>query len=76
MWKVLFRARDRFDRDQRGNVAILFAFSAVPLIGLLGGAVDVTPPSALQDRNSNAMDASAIALVRPAPRRRRQRTTS
>ena len=28
MWKVLFRARDRFARDQRGNVAILFAFTA------------------------------------------------
>ena len=42
MWKVLFRARRRFDKDQRGNVAVLFAFSMVPLIGLLGGAVDVT----------------------------------
>ena len=42
MRNVLFRARESFARDQRGNVAILFAFTAVPLIGLLGGAVDVT----------------------------------
>lgn len=64
MWKVLFRARDRFVKDQRGNVAILFAFSAVPVIGLLGGAVDVTRHHRYKTEILNAMDATAIALVR------------
>ena len=64
MWKVLFRARDRFDRDQRGNVAILFAVSAVPLIGLLGGAVDITRHQRHKVELLNAMDSAAIALAR------------
>lgn len=67
MWKVLFRARNRFARDQRGNVAILFAFSAIPLVGLLGGAVDVTRHHRYKAELLNAMDATAIALVRSNP---------
>jgi Flp pilus assembly protein TadG len=67
MWKVLFRARNRFARDQRGNVAVLFAFSAIPLIGLLGGAVDVTRHHRYKAELLNAMDATAIALVRSEP---------
>ena len=50
MWKVLFRARDRFARDQRGNVAILFAFSAVPADRAARRRRRCDPPSALQDR--------------------------
>lgn len=68
MWKVLFRARDRFDKDQRGNVAALFAFSAVPLIGLLGGAVDLTRQHRYETQIANALDAAAIALVRSNPK--------
>lgn len=64
MLKVLFRARQRFDQDQRGNVAILFAFTAIPLIGLLGGAVDVTRHQRYKADLLSAMDATAIALVR------------
>ena len=67
MSKVLFRARDRFARDQRGNVAILFAFSAIPLVGLLGGAVDVTRHHRYKAELLNAMDATTIALVRSEP---------
>ncbi len=64
MWKVLFRARDRFALDQRGNVAIIFAVSAVPLIGLLGGAVDLTRHHRHKVELLNAMDSAAIALAR------------
>ena len=64
MWKVLFRARASFARDQRGNVGILFGFAAIPLIGLLGGAVDMTRHNRYQATLLNAMDAAAIALVR------------
>ncbi len=64
MWKVLFRARRRFDKDQRGNVAIIFAFAMVPLIGLLGGAVDVARHQRHKVELLDAMDAGAIALVR------------
>ena len=64
MFKLPFRALRRFDKDQRGNVAVLFAFSMVPLIGLLGGAVDVARHQRYKVEIANAMDAAAIALVR------------
>jgi Flp pilus assembly protein TadG len=64
MWKVLFRARRRFARDQRGNVAILFAAAAVPLVGIMGGAVDITRQQHYRVEIANALDAAAIALVR------------
>jgi len=67
MWKVLFRARQRFACNQRGNVTIFFAFSAVPLIGLLGGAVDVTRHHRHKAELANALDAAAIALVKDHP---------
>ena len=68
MWNVLFRARDRFAKNQSGNVAILFAFTAVPLIGLLGGAVDVTRHHRYKTEIANAMDATVVALARKEPR--------
>jgi Flp pilus assembly protein TadG len=64
MWKVLFRARDRFARDQRGNVAVMFAVAAVPMIGLLGGAVDLTRHQRHKVELLNAMDSAAIALAK------------
>lgn len=64
MWKVRSRARDRFDRDQRGNVAVFFAFTAIPLIGLLGGAADLTRHQRHKVELLNAMDSAAIALAR------------
>jgi Mg-chelatase subunit ChlD len=67
MRNMLFRAAHRFDRDQRGNVAVLFAFSMVPLIGLLGGAVDFARYSRYQTAILNALDATALALVRSEP---------
>ncbi len=64
MWKVLFRAWRRFDKDQRGNVAVIFAFSMVPVIGLIGGAVDVSRHQHYKVEILNAMDSAALALVR------------
>ncbi len=64
MWKVLARARNRFASDQRGNVGILFGFAAIPVIGLLGGAVDVARHNRYETTLLNAMDSAAFALVR------------
>ena len=76
MWKVLFRARDRFVKDQRGNVAILFAFSAVPLIGMLGGAVDVTRQHRYKIDIQNAMDSRRSCVRRGTAPRTTARLTS
>ncbi len=64
MWKVLARARRRFAENQRGNVAIFFAVTAIPLLGLLGGAVDLTRHQRHKVDLMNAMDSAAIALAR------------
>lgn len=64
MLEVLSRARESFARNNRGNVGILFAFSAVPMIGLLGGAVDVTRHQRFEVELLNTMDAAALALAR------------
>jgi Mg-chelatase subunit ChlD len=64
MWKVLARARRRFAGDQRGNIGIVFAAAIVPLVGLLGGAVDVTRHARYKTEILHAMDAAAIALVK------------
>src|SRR4051794_13203609 len=64
MWKVLFRARKSFVLNQSGNIGIIFAFAAVPMIGLLGGAVDMTRYNRHKTELLNAMDAGAIALVK------------
>ena len=64
MWKVLWRARRSFARDQRGHTAILFAFSAIPLVGLLGGAVDLTRHARYKAQILNAIDSAAVALTR------------
>ncbi|MYZ46377.1 TadE/TadG family type IV pilus assembly protein [Propylenella binzhouense] len=50
--------------NESGNVGIIFAFSAIPLIGLMGGAVDVTRQQRYKAEIANAMDAAAIALAR------------
>ncbi len=67
MWNLISRAAKRLDRDQRGNVAVLFAFSMVPMIGLLGGAVDVARQHRYKTEILNAMDATVLAVARKAP---------
>lgn len=64
MSKVLFRAWNRFASNEAGNVGILFAFSAIPLIGLLGGAVDMTRHNRYEAEILTAMDSAAVALAK------------
>jgi Flp pilus assembly protein TadG len=49
---------------ERGNVAILFAAAAVPLLLVMGGAVDLMRFSRHKVDLSNAIDAAALALAR------------
>ncbi len=56
-WKAL---RD----DQRGNVIILFAASAIPLLLVMGGAVDVSRFARHKAVLSNVIDAAGLALAR------------
>ncbi|MGQ7790860.1 pilus assembly protein TadG-related protein [Faunimonas sp. B44] len=56
--------RPGFLRSETGNVGILFAAAAVPMIALLGGAVDVARYTRHKAELANALDAAAIALAR------------
>src|SRR5436190_24330791 len=51
----------RFMRDRRGATAIMFALSAIPLIGLAGLGTEAGTWYAVKRHAQNAADASALA---------------
>lgn len=55
-----------FGRDRRGNVAITFALTLVPVLGLAGGAVDLHQRSRDAAALQGVFDAAAIAGARQA----------
>lgn len=57
------RAR-RFSADQGGAVSILFAVTLLPMLGIVGGAVDYTVASGRQSRMQNALDAAVLTATR------------
>jgi Flp pilus assembly protein TadG len=63
---MLRRVVHRFARDRKANVAIIFALMLVPIIFLLGMALDYTLALRKQEQLNAAADAAAIAAVRPA----------
>jgi Flp pilus assembly protein TadG len=64
MFRVLRSAVRRFRRDERGNVFILFGASAIPLMLIMGGAVDIARYARYKVELANAVDAAALALAR------------
>jgi Flp pilus assembly protein TadG len=54
----------RFARAERGNIAILFAAAAVPLLLLMGGVTDFARFTRYKAELSNAVDSAALALAR------------
>jgi hypothetical protein len=60
-------AMRRFWTDRKGNVAILFAFATVPLIGGIGAAVDYSLANAFRTDMQKAVDSTALALSKIMP---------
>ena len=56
----------RFVADQRGGVAPIFALAIVPIIGLVGAAVDYSRGNAARTAMQAALDATALMLSRDA----------
>lgn len=56
----------RFRRDQRGNVALLFGLTLVPMMGVVGVAVDYSRASNARQALSSAIDAAALMAARDA----------
>jgi Flp pilus assembly protein TadG len=54
----------RFGRDQRGNIAVMFALSLVPMLGFVGSAVDYSRATMVKGRLQSAVDATALKLTR------------
>jgi len=53
----------RFWRDRRGNVAVIFAFSLLPLLAAVGCATDYTEATRIRAKLQAAADSAAIASV-------------
>ncbi len=60
----LFR---RFKRDNRGNIAVVFALTTLPIIGFVGTAVDFSSANAAKVRLQAALDSTALMLAKYAP---------
>ncbi len=56
----------RFVADQRGGVAPMFALAIVPIIGLVGAAVDYSRGNAARTAMQASLDATALMLSRDA----------
>lgn len=57
-----------FLTDRNGNVAVIFALSAVPLIGIVGVAVDYGVANSARASMQASVDAAALTVARDASR--------
>lgn len=55
-------ATSRFAGANQGNVAVLFAIAAVPIISLVGAAIDYTRANAARSAMQAALDSTALML--------------
>lgn len=58
--------RAAFRRSEDGNVAILFALTLVPVIGLVGAAIDYSRANAIRTSMQAAADSVALAVSKTA----------
>jgi Flp pilus assembly protein TadG len=56
-----------FLKDRRAGVAPMFALAVIPVIGLVGAAVDYSRANSLRTKVQGALDATALAMARSAP---------
>ena len=54
----------RFRRDESGNIFVLFGASSVPLLLIMGGAVDLVRYTRYKAELSSAVDSASLALSR------------
>jgi Flp pilus assembly protein TadG len=56
----------RFLQDRRGGVAPIFALAIIPVIGLVGAAVDYSRANTIRSGLQSALDATALAMAKSA----------
>jgi Flp pilus assembly protein TadG len=62
----LSRLLREFRKDARGNVAIIFALVSIPLVALVGAAVDYTRASSARTALQTALDSAALMISKDA----------
>jgi Flp pilus assembly protein TadG len=55
-----------FLADRKGNVAVLFALATIPMVGLVGAAVDYSHANSIKTKMQAAADATALAMSKTA----------
>ena len=53
----------RFRRDQRGNIAVVFALTLVPVLSCIGCAIDYSRATQLRSKLQAAIDAASVGSV-------------
>lgn len=56
----------RFAHDRRGNIAVIFAFAIMPILGLVGAAVDYSRASNARTAMQAALDTTALMISKDA----------
>ena len=56
----------RFSQSERGNIVIIFALAVIPVIGLVGAAVDYSRANSARTAMQAAIDATALMLSKDA----------
>ncbi len=54
---------NRFRKDQRGNIAVIFAIACIPIIAAVGCGVDYSEASRMKAKLQSAADAAAVASI-------------
>ncbi len=60
--RYLRRGANAFRRDDRGNLAVIFALSLIPLLSAAGAAIDLNRAFIVQQRLQRALDAAGLAV--------------
>src|SRR5262249_57101561 len=55
-----------FSRDRSGNVVIIFGLALIPILGLVGAAVDYSRAGSARTAMQVALDAAALTLSKEA----------
>jgi Flp pilus assembly protein TadG len=53
----------RFRRDSRGNIAVIFALAALPVLSAIGCAIDYSEATRIKAKMQSAADAAAVASI-------------
>jgi Flp pilus assembly protein TadG len=61
--RAFFSLLNRFRRDRRGNIAVIFGIACVPLISAVGCAIDYSEATRMKAKLQSAADAAAVASI-------------